>query len=158
MVNRQLREEADPPVPRSLPDPVANPPRAKDPMAYLAFRVSSKLEQGHFKVAVRLTCSDATIADKNDSTFEALQQKHPPSHPDSSIPPLAETADPPTITVSEEEIVHAIRSFPNDSAGGPEGLRPQHLKGMTGPTTNGGAQALLSALTRFVTLVLQALG
>ncbi len=26
---------------------------------------------------------------------------------------------------------------------------------MTGPTTNGGAQGLLSALTRFVTLVLQ---
>ena len=55
----------------------------------------------------------------------------------------------------EGEIVHAIRSFPNDSAGGPDGLRPQHLKDMTGPNSNGGAKALLSALTRFTTLVLQ---
>ena len=45
--------------------------------------------------------------------------------------------------------------FPNDSAGGPDGLRPQHLKDRTVPTTNGGAQALISALSRFVTVVLQ---
>ncbi len=57
--------------------------------------------------------------------------------------------------MSEEKNIHAIRSFPSDSAGGPDGLIPQHLKDMTGPTTNVGAQALLSALTRFVTLVLQ---
>ena len=64
--------------------------------------------------------------------------------------PLAETTGlPPPITVSEEEVVRAIRSFPNDSAGGPDGLRPQHLKDMTGPITNGGAQALISALSRF---------
>ena len=81
-----------------------------------------------------------------------LQQKHPASQPD---PSLAETTGLPPITVSEEEIVRAIKSFPNDSAGGPDGLRPQHLKDMTGPTTNGGAQALISALSRFVTVVLQ---
>ena len=124
-------------------------------MAYLSSRVSSKLEQGDFKGAVRLACSDAKIADNSDATFEVLQQKHPAPHPDSSIPLLPETMDLPPITVTEEEIVRAIRSFPNDSAGGPDGLRPQHLKDMTGPTTNGGAQALISALSRFVTVVLQ---
>ena len=107
------------------------------------------------KGAVRLACSDATIADNNSTTFEELQQKHPHPHPASSIIPFAETTGLPPITVSEEEIIRAIRSFPNDSAGGPDGLRPQHLKDMTGPINNGGAQALISALSRFVTMVLQ---
>ena len=78
---------------------------------------------------------------------------HPHPHPDTSIPPPP--SDVPAITVSEEEIVRAIRSFPNGSAGGPDGLRPQHLKDMTGATASGGARALLPALAQFVALVLQ---
>ena len=152
-----LREEVDPPVLHQSARSNCQSTKsfAKDPMAYLASRVSSKLEQGDFKGAVRLACSDATIADNSSATFEELQQKHPHPHPASSIIPLPETTGLPPITVSEEEIIHAIRSFPNDSAGGPDGLRPQHLKDMTDPITNGGAQALISALSRFVTVVLQ---
>ena len=157
MVNGQLREEVDPPVLRQTARSKCQSTKsfANDPMAYLASRVSSKLEQGDFKGAVRLACSDATIADNSSATFEELQQNHPHPHHASSIIPLAETTGLPPITVSEEEIVRAIRSFPNDSAGGPDGLRPQHLKDMTGPITNCGAQALTSALSRFVTVVLQ---
>ena len=32
-------------------------------------------------------------------------------------------------------MAQAIRSFPNGSTGGPDGLRPQHLKDMTGPSS-----------------------
>ena len=124
-------------------------------MAYLASRVSSKLEQGDFKGAVRLACSDAAIADNSDATLRYFSRNTPPLHADPSIPLLVKSADLPDITVLEGEIVHAIRSFPNDSAGGPDGLRPQHLKDMIGPNSNRGAQALLSTLTRFATLVLQ---
>ena len=158
MVNGQLREEVDPPVLRQTARSNCQSTKsfAKDPMAYLASRVSSKLEQGDFKGAVRLACSDATNADNSSATFEELQQKHPHPHPASSIIPLAKTTGLlPPITVSEEEIVRAIRSFPNDSTRGPDGLRPQHLNHMTGPITNGGAQALISALSRFVTVVLE---
>ena len=157
IVNRKLREETDPPVPRqsSRSNRQSTKSSPKDPVAYLASRVSSKLEQGDFKGAVRLACSDATIADCSDSMFEALQHKHPARHPDSSIPPLTDPMDLPIITVSEEEIIRAIRSFPNDSAGGSDGLRPQHLKDMTIPATTGGAQSLISALSRFITVVLQ---
>ena len=84
-----------------------------------------------------------------------LQQKHPYSHPDFSIPPLAETTGLPLITTSGEEIVCASRSFPNDSVEVADGLRPQNFKDMTGRTANSGAQALISALSRFVTVVLQ---
>ena len=154
-VNKQLWEEVDPPLPPhrpSGPSSRSSKKGIKDPMAYLASRVSSKLEEGDFKGAVRLACTEDTIADKSDATLEALKLKHPPPHPDSSIPPLPEAL--PTITVSEEEIVGAIKSFPNGSAGGPDGLRPQHLKDMTHPSVIEGS-ALISALARFATLVLQ---
>ena len=47
-----------------------------------------------------------------------------------------------------------IRSFPVGSAGGPDGLRPQHLKDLIGPSSEGGGHALLSALASFLSLVL----
>ena len=49
--------------------------------------------------------------------------------------------------MSEEEVALAIRSFPNGSAGGPDDLRPQHLKDMIGASAEAGGTALLSALT-----------
>ena len=62
-VNRQIREEVDPPSsntslclrqwPRSL---------EPDPLKSLAARVAVKLEKGNFKGAVRLACSEDTIA------------------------------------------------------------------------------------------------
>ena len=59
---------------------------------------------------MRLACADDTLADYSAS-LEALKQKHPPSHPDSAIGPT-----------------------PDGSAGGPDGLRPQHLRDFAGPT------------------------
>ena len=120
----------------------------------MAPRVSSKLEEGNFKGAVKLACSEDTIADMSNATLSALQQKHPTPHPDSCIPPLPQDSVAHTVSVSVEEVAKAIRSFPNGSAGGPDGLRPQHLKDMVGPSTAGGGHALLSALTSFLSLVL----
>ena len=94
----------------------------------LVSRVSMKLEEGGFKGAVRLACSDNTIADCSDETFTALQSKHLPPHQHSSIPSLQENTS--TISASENRIIHAVQSFPCDSAGGPNSLRPQHLKDM----------------------------
>ena len=50
--------------------------------------------------------------------------------------------------------MQAIRTVPCGSAGGPDGLRPQHLKYMIGPSSGAGVEALLSALLSFVSLVL----
>ena len=55
--------------------------------------------------------------------------KHPPAHPDSCFPSPPEAAS--LTPVSEKEVISAIRSFPCASAGGPDGLRPQHLKDLT---------------------------
>ena len=122
---------------------------SRSPLKNLTARVSSKLEEGDFKGAVRLACSD-TFVELNAETLSALQQKHPNPHPDSSIPP---SPPPRILEVPIEEIVKAIKSFPNGSAGGPDGLRPQHLKDMTN-SFEGGGHSLLLALSSFIRLVL----
>ena len=119
---------------------------------YLALKVLSKLEEGNFEGAVRLACSDCTLANMNEATFTALKEKHPSPHSDSPIPPLSTRQD--TLSVSKDEIADAIKSFPNGAAGGPDGLKPQHLKDMIGSRTGKKCELFLSALASFVELVL----
>ena len=153
-MNRQLEVETDL-QPANISS--ARPSTKRDPTRSLAARVSAKLEEGDFKGAVRLASSDDTLAPINESTFTALQEKHPLPHPDSVIPSIQAENEPPHAlsTVTEEEIIHAIRSFPNFSAGGPDGLRPQHLKDMVESLADDGCQVLLSALASFTQLVLE---
>lgn len=54
-----------------------------------------------------------------------------------------------TSIVTEEDV---RRAFPSGSAGGPDGLRPQHLKDLIGPSATVGGPLLLSALTSLVNL------
>ena len=134
-INRQLSEETNFPTtpPTSTHSKQTRGP-LQDPLKTLASRVSLKLEEEDFKGAVKLACSEDTIADMSNATLSALQQKQPSPHPDSCIPPLPQDSVAHTVSVSVEEVAKAIRSFPNGSAGGPDGLRPQHLKDMVGPS------------------------
>ena len=122
-------------------------------MESLGRRVSQKLEEGDFKGAVRLACSDDSLADCCDATYSALKEKHPQPRAESTIPPPPVVV-PNSIAVSEAEVAGAIKSFPCGSAGGPDGLRPQHLKDML-RCNDGNASAFLSALAAFATLVLE---
>ena len=76
LVNRQLREEEDPPtiIPPSRRG--KDKGKAKDPMESLGCRVSEKREKGDFKGAVHLACSEDSIVDRSDATFAALKEKH----------------------------------------------------------------------------------
>ena len=56
--------------------------------------------------------------------FEDMLAKHPQDDP----PQLPSTPAPSPITISEGEVVKAIRSFPSGTAPGPSGLRANHLK------------------------------
>ena len=113
----------------------------------LASRISAKLE-GDFKGAVRIACSDDSIADMDQATLTAFQQKHPTPPADSVIPDLPPTNQ--SFSISEKEIALSIRSFPNSSAGGPDGLRLQHLKDLIGPLNGNGSSSLLASLSAFV--------
>ena len=127
--------------------------KESDPLESMANRVAAKLEEGDFRGAVRLACSENTLAPKSEATYRALMEKHPSLHPDSSIPgcPPAQSG---CFDISEEELVRAIYSFPAGSAGGPDGLRPQHLKDLISPGADGSRQVLLPALVSFIGLVL----
>ena len=56
--------------------------------------------------------------------------------------------------MSEDELIKAIKSFPAGSAGGSDGLWPQHLKDMIGPATDSSQQTLPPALMSLKDLVL----
>ena len=128
---------------------------ARDPLETLAIRVASKLEEGDFKGAVRLASSEDSVAEPNDRTLQALKEKHPAPHPNYSPPPAPAPTEGQAIQVSPEEVARAIRSFPCGSEGGPDGLRPQHLKDMIGSEEEGGGSQLLRALTSFTNLILE---
>ncbi|KAL5468951.1 hypothetical protein EMCRGX_G030112 [Ephydatia muelleri] len=150
IVNNQIQSESDPPLPLKLRP---GQKKQKDPLEYLATRVSSKIEEGDFKGAIRLATSDDKFAQDNATTFNDLQQKHPSLHPDAVIP--IQTSDsPPNMPVTSNEVVKAIQSFPCGSAGGPDGLRPQHLKDMISASANSGGEALIEALSSFISLIL----
>ena len=130
--------------------------RPTDPEDYLAMKVSAKIEEGDFRGAIRLASSDETLADASDETYSALHMKHPPSHPDSNIPPSPSVCVLDEWEVSCVEVLRAIRSFPCGSAGGPDKLHPQHLKDLIQPVGVEDAECpLLIALARFCTLVLR---
>ena len=74
------------------------------------------------------------MAGKTNATYIALQQKHPSQNLDSSIPPAPAQSN--SFKVSENEVINAIKHFPASSDGGPNGLRPQHLKDLIGPDTD----------------------
>ena len=110
--------------------------------------MSAKLEEGDLKLAVRLASSEDMLAPMNEATLEALEGKHPAPHPDSTIPLAKDTSQ--HFPISKEEVAQAICSFPKSSAGGPDGLRPQHLK-----LDDSSHQFLLSTLASFVQPVLE---
>ena len=131
LVKRQLQDD--------LVSPASVPSQARggrkrtrgsqdDPEIDLAKRVAIKIEEGDFRGAIRLASSDDSLADFSDDTYAALCAKHPPASPDSRVPSQLPDVSLPECVVSSKEVCHAIRSFPCGSAGGPDKLRPQHLK------------------------------
>ena len=149
-VNEAIRRECD----DYLPSPNINRLHP-NPLKNLGSRVAAKLEEGNFKGAVRIASSVESFAPNNAETLSALRSKHPAPHPNSLMPPPFPPDQLQGLQVSCEEVVGAIKSFPCGSAGGPDGLRPQHLKDMVCSSAGGGVSCLLRALTAFINLVLK---
>ena len=121
----------------------------------LAARVSEKLEEGDIRGAIRLAASDDTVAPRNDETFAALRLKHPVRAASLDGPPLPPSSSAPCcLSVQESNIVDAIKSFPAGSAGGIDGLRPQHLKDLISVHCGEPGQRLVSRLVDFANICL----
>ena len=146
-----IRDEVDPPMP-THPGNLHSRPTC-NPLKSHATRVSSIFEEGDYRAAVRLTCFETSTVKLDEATLAALQSKHPPSRPDSCIPPPPREQS--SIShVTMEESVQSICSFPNESVGGPDGLRLQLLKDLISKSAKSGGKELLWALMSFVNLML----
>ena len=118
----------------------------------LAARISSKLEEGNFRGAVRLASSEESFCSPDEESLRLLREKHPLPHPDTCLPPFQQSDGP--ILLDPEEITKAVFAFPSGSACGPDGIYPQILKDLVSPSLGEVAVTFTASLTRFVNLVL----
>jgi len=139
-----------------LPDPPDTQRVRKEKGAdqHLGKRVSAKLSDGDVKGAVRLLSSEEDQAPRDDMTYNLLTQKHPPAPDNLSMPTPADDNFAAPVLASEEDVRKALASFRPGSAGGPDGLRPGHLKTLTARSAAEAGVRLLASLTEFVNLTL----
>ena len=128
--------------------------KPKDAKKALAVRVSQKISEGDVKGAVRVASSDDTLIPPNTDMLEVLRQKHPPKA-SGCTPAAPPVPAPPQYQADEAQVLKAVRSFPNGSGGGLDGLKPQHLKDLIGDTSREHEKSLLRSLTLFINLVLE---
>ena len=96
------------------------------PSAMVAQAIRSKLEDGNLRAAIRLLSSDDTPALPSVDNLARLQEKHPQASPlDASFIDQSQSTP---LSVVESDARKAVMSFQAGSSGGPDGLRPQHLK------------------------------
>jgi len=122
---------------------------------YLANLVSKKLEEGNFKAAVWLICSEDHPAPCSVDTLAALTLKHPPPTTDrrpTTVPSSSIQLN--ALQVSDVHVLKAIRSFPAGSAGGPDSITPQQIKDLTLVQAPGISCELTTNLTNLVNLLM----
>ena len=101
-----------------------------------------------------MACSQDSLALMSEEILSSLRAKHPPQ-PDGSCLPPAPQVDASLRPLADGEIVRTIRSFLCSSAGGPDGLRPQHFVDHTSASAERGGWELISALSSFIHHVIE---
>ena len=105
--------------------------------------VNSKLLVGDVTAAVRIIASDDSLITPTSEVVTALRLKHPPSPLSLRHPPTEPVSQ--ALSVSEEEVMVTLKSFRQSSAGGVDGLRPEHLKDQVATQTDEAGRRLLKA-------------
>jgi len=103
------------------------------------------------KAAIRIMSSEEKPATNEEATYVKLLARHPA--PPADRLPAPDPAGTTALQVTEEQVMSAIRTFPAGSAGGPDGIRPQHILDLVNCRESG--PALLAAITSFVNLLLE---
>ena len=96
------------------------------------------------RAAIRLICSDDTVADDSEETLSESESKHTraPSYNQSDL----------DLQVSECDVFEAIRSLMAGSSGGPDGLTPHHLRDKIGHKQT--STVFLLSVTAFINVLL----
>lgn len=113
--------------------------------------VENRIYDGDIRGAARLLFSNDTLASNSSETLSALASKHPPAAAGLCLP--ASPDDSCTfLSVLPDDVLFSINSFQSGSAGGLDGLSPQHLKDLTGCGESG--EGLIRAITSLVNKML----
>ena len=119
----------------------------------LGKRVGAKLSDGDIKGAVRLLTSGDEIVLTTDDNVEKLASKHPAAPSDLDLPPCPDDSLERPADATEADVMAAISAFNPGSSAGLDGLRPAHLKDLTGRSAGEAGIRLLAALTSLVNTV-----
>lgn len=88
--------------------------------------MENKLQDGDIRGAFRVLISEEAIAPPDDATLQILGEKRPSPSAANFSSAFEDLPNVPEITPIED--LYAVRSFPNGSSGGIDGMKPQHLK------------------------------
>jgi hypothetical protein len=114
--------------------------------------IEAKVAEGDVRGAVRVLCSEDAVAPFDSKTLSALQEKHPKGK---TFHPPAEVTEIQSLTkITQKEILVSVTSFPCGSAGGLDGLRPQHLKDLLSPSNGEASVKLANSLAALCDVML----
>ena len=124
----------------------------------IAARISEKLNDGDVRGVIRLAASDDLMAPHDENTLAALRLKHPQRRTISSEDPpfsaLRVHSNASLIVKEGETLLKQSSRSQLGSAGGIDGMRPQHIKDMTTADTGETGMRLISRLTEFANVCL----
>ena len=120
----------------------------KSPRAFNAARARCFVEEGQYRKASQALTSHGLAVPDEDS-LEVMLQKHPQVPP----PDLPNSPPPAAPSLSKSVVKRAVTSFSPGTAPGPSGLRASHLAEAISCPTPSRAQASLSTLSQFSSLL-----
>ena len=141
-----------------LPEPVVRPDSVQrdcqDEDGKLKRPVAAKFAEGDVAGAVREISSPESISPNCRETLELLKRKHPPAPADRHLP------YPPDASLvghvaTDREVLEALASFHQGSAGGPDGLCAKHLVALTGRASAEAGTLLLTAMADLINVALK---
>ena len=112
------------------------------------------MASGDIKGAINIVVSKETVLAPSNDTKTRLSSKHHPKHSQALDPPHPTEQGNVTFKVTRENLRKSIYSFHKGSAGGPDGLRPQHLIDMTGEVLGAESEKLLDSLVAFLNQII----
>ena len=115
--------------------------------------VDFKLLVGDVTAAVRIIASDDSVITPTSEVVTALRLKHPPSPLDIRPPPTEPVSE--MSSVSEEEVMVALKPFYPSSVDGVDRLRPGHLNDLVAPQTVEAGRRLLKAIANLCSKLLR---
>ena len=129
---------------RSKQQKDCEPPNAVEFDEQWRSRVIHAAQESNIHTAGSLLLAESTLVEPTPEVTAALQELHPPLQYPLPMEPPPEHED---VEVEQEVVLESLRSFPRDSASGPSGLRPNHIKEAFRCNASGPSSELLESLT-----------